>query len=234
MKCKKCKMDIPKGAKICPYCNSKQGMSVGETIAALILIGIVLSFVASIGRTSREVDSRSGSATTSVASEDPYSSLKDLISPACRSVGISPSEIKVVTQLDNWEGGERYQFSFNGCNYTADLNEDGTLNKISLGTNALYADGEVKIRYMNGFLVRDDGGTTQYESCEVNGIVMNITGKDCAYVQVDIGYYSDSGTKIASGLDNVLNLKNGEQWRFKAYGIGSGIAKYKIEDISWY
>lgn len=240
MKCKKCKMDIPNGAKICPFCGSKQGIGCVGAIVVLALIGVFISIVANIGKGARmaqesAASSRSSSvSTSSAAPKDPYADIKDLITPACGSVGISPSEIKNIKQLDDWESGERYQFSFSGYNYTADLNEDGTLNNISIGTNVLYADGEVKIRYMNGFLVRDDGGTTDNNTCEVNGTVLNITGGDCSYVQVDVGYYDDNGVKITSGLDNVLNLKKGEQWRFKAYGIGSGIKRYKIEEISWY
>lgn len=239
MKCKKCKMDIPNGAKICPYCNSKQGgIGCVGVIVAIVIVGVFISIVANIGKGVRMAQesaaSRASASSSSTISEEPYSNIKQLISTACRGVGINPSEIKNIMQLDNWEGGERYQFAFSGYNYTADLNEDGTLNNISIGTNVLYSDGEVKIRYMNGFLVRDDGGTTDNDACEVNGTVLNITGGDCSYVQIDVGYYDDNGVKITSGLDNVLNLKKGEQWRFKAYGFGSGIKRYKIEEISWY
>ena len=43
MKCKKCKMDIPKGAKICPYCKTKQGTSVGCAflVVIMIIVGVV-------------------------------------------------------------------------------------------------------------------------------------------------------------------------------------------------
>lgn len=46
MKCTKCKMDIPQGAKICPYCGSKQGMSAGKAVVfgfsliIVIMLGI--------------------------------------------------------------------------------------------------------------------------------------------------------------------------------------------------
>lgn len=44
MKCMKCKMDIPKGAKVCPYCGSKQGMGCGTkaVIAILVIVGVVM------------------------------------------------------------------------------------------------------------------------------------------------------------------------------------------------
>lgn len=55
MKCKKCKMDIPDGAKICPYCNSKQGgIGCAGIILAVIVVGVFISIVANIGRGMRE------------------------------------------------------------------------------------------------------------------------------------------------------------------------------------
>ena len=42
-KCSKCKMDIPQGAKICPFCRTKQGISILKAVAisffGLMVIG---------------------------------------------------------------------------------------------------------------------------------------------------------------------------------------------------
>lgn len=233
MKCMKCKMDIPKGAKVCPYCGSKQGMGCGVALVILLLLGGFVYFIQGVARDHSD-ESSNASGASSVVSEDPYAGVISTISSACKSVGIAPSQIVNVSQIENWENGEQYQFSYDGVKFTAALNSDGTVDGIYCGTNKMYDNGEAVIRYLKGFLVRTDSGTVEYGTCEVNGIVMNLTGADCSYVQIDVGFFGKDGVKITSGLDNVLNLKKGEQWRFKVYGFGDGITNYKIEDISWY
>lgn len=210
--------------------EEKKGLGCGTALVILLLLGGFVFFIQNIAKKSDDnITSES-----SVVSEDPFKDIIETISPACRSVGIRTSKIKNFNQIENWDGGEQYQFSYDGVSFAACMNEDGTLNSINCGSNKMYADGEALICYMNGFLVRSDGGTVENSSCEANGIVMNLTGNDCSYVEVNVGYYDKNGVKITSGLDNVLNLKKGEQWRFKAYGFGDGITNFKIENITWY
>lgn len=213
--------------------GNKKGIGCGGAVVVLILIGVFISIVSNIGKGAREAqESVAASSTASV--KDPYEDIINEISPACRKIGISPSKISGMTKIDNWDSGEQYRFSYDGISFNACMNEDGTVNSINCGTNKMYADGEALISYMNGFLVRSDGGTVENGVCEANGIVMNLTGVDCSYVEVDVGYYDKNGVKVTSGIDNVMNLKNGEQWRFKAYGFGDGITNYIIQDITWY
>lgn len=209
--------------------EKKKGLGCGTALVILLLLGGFVYFIQGVAK-----DQKDTSSASSVVSEDPYAGLISTISPACKSVGIVPSQITGISQIENWEGGEQYQFSYDGVKFKAALNSDGTVDGIYCGTNKMYDNGEAAISYLKGFLVRADGGSTEYGTCEANGIVMNLTGADCSYVQIDVGFYDKNGVKITSGLDNVLNLEKGGQWRFKAYGFGDGITNYKIEDISWY
>lgn len=93
---------------------------------------------------------------------------------------------------------------------------------------------ETEYPQMNGFVIFEKKGESDSYGCTVNGIVGNATGRDCSYVQITIGFYDENGIKVASGLDNILNLKSGDIWKFSAYGYGSGIKKYQIEEIYWY
>jgi len=51
-KCKYCKMDIPKDAKICPYCKKKQKGKVGLIITILVIIVLLYSCSKAFGSTS--------------------------------------------------------------------------------------------------------------------------------------------------------------------------------------
>lgn len=222
MKCRNCKMPIPRGAKFCPNCSAKQGTGGGTIALAVILVGGILFF---IGR---------GQSGKNDNSNTQYADIVQSISAECKAVGISPSEIKNVKQVDSQGGAEKYQFSFENLTLTVDFNEDGSLKDICCGTNEMYSDGQAKIRYLNGFLVGESAGVTKNDTCTVEGYVLNVTGHDCQYAEITVGYFDSKNVKITSGIDNILNLKNNEQWKYKAFGFGSGIDSYKIESISWY
>ena len=54
--CKHCKSEMKKGAKVCPTCGKKQGMSLGCLIP-LILLGIIIAIIiAVVGSCSKAVD----------------------------------------------------------------------------------------------------------------------------------------------------------------------------------
>jgi len=46
-KCRECQTDIPKKARRCPNCRTKQGIGVGGLLVAVIFIGITTSLVMS-------------------------------------------------------------------------------------------------------------------------------------------------------------------------------------------
>lgn len=72
-KCRKCKMDIPKGAKICPYCKSKQGSGLGGVLAAIIVIFVFIpiAYNVIVGASRGRSDSRN-SPSEPVISEEEY------------------------------------------------------------------------------------------------------------------------------------------------------------------
>lgn len=45
-KCKHCKMDIPKDAKICPHCRKKQKSGILKWVVLILIIGVVIGAVA--------------------------------------------------------------------------------------------------------------------------------------------------------------------------------------------
>ncbi len=46
-KCKHCKMDIPKDAKICPHCRKKQKSGILKWVVLILIIGVVIGAVTS-------------------------------------------------------------------------------------------------------------------------------------------------------------------------------------------
>ena len=44
-KCKHCKMDIPKDAKICPHCRKKQKSGILKWVVLILIIGVVIGAV---------------------------------------------------------------------------------------------------------------------------------------------------------------------------------------------
>ncbi len=43
--CKSCMMEIPDGAKRCPHCTQPQGVTLGQIVAVLFIIGIVIAMI---------------------------------------------------------------------------------------------------------------------------------------------------------------------------------------------
>ena len=53
--------------------------------------------------------------------------------------------------------------------------------------------------------------------CYVNGTAK--VNQDCSYAQVEFRLLSSSGELVGSALDNEVNLKKGDTWRFSAIGF---------------
>ena len=70
--------------------------------------------------------------------------------------------------------------------------------------------------------------------CEVTGSLKNVSGKDYSYAEVTYGFYDSTGAKVGSGIDNLLNFKNGDTWKYTVIGYGKDISKCKLEEISAY
>ena len=60
----------------------------------------------------------------------------------------------------------------------------------------------------------------------------NNTTKTYGYVQVSINLYDASGALIGSTLANVNNLEPGGLWKFRAAVIETGVANWRVLDVT--
>lgn len=77
-KCKHCKMDIPKDAKICPHCRKKQKSGILKWVVLILIIGVI------IGAVTGESDSGSDkntAATTSTEKKETATKPKEEAAP---------------------------------------------------------------------------------------------------------------------------------------------------------
>lgn len=54
---------------------------------------------------------------------------------ACNQIGVDPTHIKDLVQVDDWVGGPRYSFSYEGLALRLYCNPDSTVNAIKLGVD---------------------------------------------------------------------------------------------------
>lgn len=74
MKCRKCKMNIPNGAKICAYCGTRQGISCGGLIGAFVFVIVALFIVNAAVNYGKGDDTTSSKPTTTKSSSTPITS----------------------------------------------------------------------------------------------------------------------------------------------------------------
>lgn len=71
----------------------------------------------------------------------------------------------------------------------------------------------------------------QYGNRYVVGTVRNMSSRNFSYAQVEVSLLRD-GTLIGSTLDNVNNLRAGQDWRFRAVVTQEGMTHYRVEEAS--
>lgn len=76
-KCKYCKTEIDKSAKICPNCNKKQGGKLKFIILAVILIGIFSAAINGGNDTSDKTDPSSGKKDTTITNDENSNTVKE-------------------------------------------------------------------------------------------------------------------------------------------------------------
>lgn len=85
------------------------------------------------------------------------------------------------------------------------------------------------------FNVTDLASTTdQFGYMHITGTVTNLKNKEYSYIQVEINLYDDSGAQIDSTLANANNLEANGTWKFEAIAMTTGVASYKLKDITAY
>src|SRR5947207_8301321 len=60
--------------------------------------------------------------------------------------------------------------------------------------------------------------TTQqsYGGTKISGVVINNTGRDLTYVEIDFAGADASGAQVETVMDNTTNLPAGQRWAFEA------------------
>lgn len=181
MKCKKCKMDIPNGAKICPYCNSKQSMSVGGIIAAVILIVVGLSIVGNIGKGARQAQERASSSSQATMSRSEY--ISNCTEIAYEDLARNPDKYK----------GQAFVFT----GKVIQVAEPTYGNTVSLRINVTKGEyswsdtifATVELSKSEDRILEDDI-LTIYGDCEGLYTYESIVGRQVSLPSIDIRYFS--------------------------------------------
>lgn len=79
----------------------------------------------------------------------PNSAIGDLTDPillenfiiACYEIDLNPDKIDLMSKIDNWASGERYQFVYYGNSLTLYAFEDMTVSSIKIGNSEIYKQG---------------------------------------------------------------------------------------------
>ena len=205
MVCKRCKMAIHDKAKVCPYCQLKQKQN-ANALSVLLCLPIGLgAFLVTILIINANINKFTGSPTSSTVAQTAKTT--ESVQTPQTTTAQQESISSAVEQAPTTPSHE---------------------------TTASNAETSTTYQKYNGFIIGDKQGTNHGDYCEVIGVVKNVSGHNCSYVAVTIGFYNANGTKITTGLDNILNLNNNEQWQYTVLGFGSNIETFKIENIEWF
>lgn len=118
MKCRKCKMEIPKGARKCPYCGTNQGISCSGLLGAavfFIVVIVVISVVASRGVIKSNTDSVVSTASTnSISFQESISKetgLDDSKSLHIKSL-LDEAELSEYKSISKFSSDEEYDYYY--------------------------------------------------------------------------------------------------------------------------
>ncbi len=69
-------------------------------------------------------------------------------------------------------------------------------------------------------------------STKIAGTLTNNTDKEIGYLQLSYTLYDADGAQLGSAFANVSNLEAGGVWKFEAVAFESGVATYKLADVT--
>lgn len=69
-------------------------------------------------------------------------------------------------------------------------------------------------------------------STKIAGTLTNNTDKEIGYLQISYTLYDADGAQVGSAFANVNNLEAGGVWKFEAVSFESGVADYKLADVT--
>ena len=92
-------------------------------------------------------------------------------------------------------------------------------------------EDKIYVRYGGFEVLKGVKGTYQYGYTTVKGTLVNNTGMDYSYVEINWNLYDANGNKTDTARDNISGLKDGESWSFKAIGRSESGGSHQFDSI---
>jgi RNA polymerase subunit RPABC4/transcription elongation factor Spt4 len=172
-KCKHCKMDIPKDAKICPHCRKKQKSGILKWVVLILIIGVV------IGAVTGE-DKSADSTTKQTEATAPDSQKQE--SESIEYTSVSVNDMMDALNNNAMGASDKYKGKY--------LEITGKLTNIDAGGKYidLMADGDFEIIGVQCYIKNDDQKAKI--SALTKGDTVTLKGK-CTDVGEVLGYSFD-------------------------------------------
>ena len=172
-KCKHCKMDIPKDAKICPHCRKKQKSGILKWVVLILIIGVVIGAVTG---EDKSVDS------TAKQTEATASDSQKQESESIEYTSVSVNDMMDALNNNAMGASDKYKGKY--------LEITGKLTNIDAGGKYidLMADGDFEIIGVQCYIKNDDQKAKI--SALTKGDTVTLKGK-CTDVGEVLGYSFD-------------------------------------------
>lgn len=172
-KCKHCKMDIPKDAKICPHCRKKQKSGILKWVVLILIIGVVIGAVTG---EDKSVDS------TAKQTEATASDSQKQESESIEYTSVSVNDMMDALNNNAMGASDKYKGQY--------LEITGKLTNIDAGGKYidLMADGDFEIIGVQCYIKNDDQKAKI--SALTKGDTVTLKGK-CTDVGEVLGYSFD-------------------------------------------
>lgn len=172
-KCKHCKMDIPKDAKICPHCRKKQKSGILKWVVIILIIGVVIGAVTG---EDKSVDS------TAKQTEATASDSQKQESESIEYTSVSVNDMMDALNNNAMGASDKYKGKY--------LEITGKLTNIDAGGKYidLMADGDFEIIGVQCYIKNDDQKAKI--SALTKGDTVTLKGK-CTDVGEVLGYSFD-------------------------------------------
>ena len=172
-KCKHCKMDIPKDAKICPHCRKKQKSGILKWVVLILIIGVVIGAVTGEDKSADSTTKQ----TEATASDDQKQE-----SESIEYTSVSVNDMMDALNNNAMGASDKYKGQY--------LEITGKLTNIDAGGKYidLMADGDFEIIGVQCYIKNDDQKAKI--SALTKGDTVTLKGK-CTDVGEVLGYSFD-------------------------------------------
>ena len=156
--------------------SSKAKGGCGTIVFVIILLAIMgscLSHKSTTTGTTTQTSKETVTTTIQTTAEETIGKLSDSVlidnfKVACTDIGINPSEVTSMENIDDWVGGPRYTFTYKSTAFILYCNSDSTVNSINIGDFKIYDQGYQPLS-VSDFIV-DIGTTTQLQVYSMEAI----------------------------------------------------------------